>query len=266
MNKQLKSIVNKRLAKILFVPDTHAPMHCKKSWKLMMTAMKDWKPDVICVLGDFVDFSTISFHEQPIYKKFTLKQELNCANQLLDQLDSLKPASAIYIGGNHDAARMDRFLAQESLRDKIIPFLESGALIFNPLPNLLHLDKRGWEFVQYKDYYKLGKLYVTHDVGKAGQNANIDASNTFQSNAVIGHTHRMSYAVTGTARGETHVGAMFGWLGSAEAAAYAFRGRVEKDWVNGFGVGYLDKDESVYLVPVPIFKNRCMVEGKIYKL
>jgi hypothetical protein len=89
----------------------------------------------------------------------------------------------------------------------------------------------------------------------------------FQHNIVIGHTHRLGYAVEGNAQGERHVTAMFGWLGDVEQIDYMHRVKAIKDWSLGFGIGYLEpKTGTVYLVPIPIVNYTCVVEGKLYSL
>jgi len=43
------------LERILFIPDVHRPFHDRAAWKLMLRAAKDFKPDILIILGDFAD-------------------------------------------------------------------------------------------------------------------------------------------------------------------------------------------------------------------
>ncbi len=134
------------------------------------------------------------------------------------------------------------------------------------IPELFKLQERGWLYVPYKQSIKIAKVNFTHDTGKAGANAHVDALNDFQDNAVIGHTHRLAYAIKGNAKGEAHVGAMFGWLGDEKKADYMHRVKANRDWAKGFGIGYIDpKTQCTYLTPVPIVKYTCVVEGVLYR-
>jgi len=73
--------------------------------------------------------------------------------------------------------------------------------------------------------------------------------------------------VEGNANGDRHVSAMFGWLGDVEEIDYMHRVKAMKDWSLGFGIGYLDTaTDIVYVIPVPIIKGTCLIEGKLITL
>jgi hypothetical protein len=60
---------------------------------------------------------------------------------------------------------------------------------------------------------------------------------------------------------------MLGWLGDVEMVDYKHKAMAKKEWALGFGVGYLDpKTEIVYIVPTPIIKYTCLVEGQLITL
>lgn len=230
----------------------------------MLQAAKGFAPDVVVVLGDFMDCYQVSAHQKDLRKRPSFEEEIESGSIALSELEALKPSIQIYIEGNHEN-RLDRLLQSEQTREKLIPLIEAGAVKIQRIPEILNLKARGWDYVDYKQHYKLGKLHITHDCGKAGINAHMDAEATFQSNAVIGHTHRLNYAVRGNMKEEQHVGAMFGWLGDPKEAEYMHRAKALRDWAHGFGIGYMDEEGNVYLVPVPIFNGKCLVEGKLYK-
>jgi hypothetical protein len=80
-----------------------------------------------------------------------------------------------------------------------------------------------------------------------------------------GNTHRISYMVEGNAKGESHVGASFGWLGDVTKTDYMHKVKANRDWALGFGIGYLRPDGIVHIVPVPIIKYSCIIEGELIK-
>jgi hypothetical protein len=133
------------------------------------------------------------------------------------------------------------------------------------IPALFRLKARGWQYVPYKQHTRIGKLYATHDVGVAGRYSAYRAMEAFEHSVVTGHSHRLSYVVEGNATGEYKVSATFGWLGDVNQIDYMTRVKATKDWALGFGIGYRHKRTGVvYLTPVPIVNNTCVIEGKLY--
>ncbi len=244
-----------QLEKILFIPDSHVPYHDKKAFGLMMKSMKDFKPDHVIILGDFMDMYSVSSHSKDPKRALNLKDEVDQTKEALLQVKSLGAKNNVFVSGNHED-RLERYL-----RDKAPELYEIISI-----PEILGLEDLKFKYVPYKDHYKIGKLNITHDTGQAGRYAHYKAMDSFQHNVVIGHTHRLGYAVEGNAQGERHVTAMFGWLGDVGAADYMHKIKYMRDWSLGFGVGYLDKKTgNVYLVPVPIINNTVVLEGTLYK-
>jgi predicted phosphodiesterase len=242
-----------KLEKILLIPDCHVPYHDLPAFNLMLKAGKQFKPDHTVILGDFADFYGVSSHSKDPNRALKLKDEIEATKKALDQVKALGAKNNVFVAGNHED-RLERYL-----RDKA-PELYN----FISIPKVLDLKKKEFTYVPYKQAYKLGKLNVTHDAGKAGRVAHLQSLDVFQHNIVIGHTHRIGYAVEGNAQGERHVTAMFGWLGDVKEIDYMHQVKARKDWSLGFGIGYLNpKNGVVYLVPVPIVNNKCLVEGKL---
>lgn len=244
-----------KLEKILICPDVHIPYQSEKGWKLFLKVAKEFKPDHLVVIGDFLDFYAVSSHSKNPKRANKLDEEIEAGKRALDQLDALKVKNKYYIAGNH-CDRLQRYLQDKA------PELFS----FISVPELLGLKKRGWKYVPYRKGMKLGKLHLTHDVGAAGRYAVYKCLDTYQHSIVTGHTHRLAYIVEGNAVGEFKLSAQFGWLGDAEQVDYMQQAKVNKDWALGFGIGYLDpKTGIVYLQPVPIINYSCVVNGKIFK-
>ena len=205
------------------------------------------------ILGDFADFISVSSHSKRPDQR-NLKTEVDGVNKLLDEFDSVLRGRRIYISGNHE----DRL--QRYLQDKAPELFDTVHVA-----QLLSLKRRGWEFVPYKQHIKIGKLFLTHDAGRAGKTAHYDALNAFQGNIVIGHTHRFGYAVEGSARGKPHVGAMLGWLGDISKVDYMHSIRAKRDWAHGFGIAYIEPDGCVHITPIPIVNGKVVVEGHLVK-
>lgn len=242
------------MRKLLIIPDTHSPYEDKKAWTLMLKAARTFKPDSTIILGDFADFYAVSSHSKHPDRAYKLDVEVTETIARLKEVRSLGATENIFVSGNHED-RLERYL-----KDKA-PELYN----FITIPNLLQLKKLGFTYVPYKDFYRLGKLHITHDAGNCGRHAHLKALDVFQRNIITGHNHRMSYAVEGAADGKRHVTATFGWLGDGSQIDYMHRIKLTKDWQLGFGIGYLLPNGTVHLVPVPIIDYQCVIEGKLIK-
>lgn len=242
------------LKKVLWIPDCHIPYEDKRAFELMLKAMESWKPDSINILGDFADFYAVSSHSKDPRRGNKLEEEAEAVNARLDQLDSLGAKEKKYALGNH-CDRLDRYLADRAP--------ELSGLVSTE--QLFQLRKRGWSVTPYKKSHHQGKIHVTHDTGTAGANAHIKAMEDFQDNVVIGHVHRINVCYAGNAKGSTHVGASFGWLGDISAVDYMHRIKAQRAWHLGFGVGYQESNGTVHLQAVPIIDYKIVLEGRIIK-
>lgn len=218
----------------------------------MLKAARYFRPDIVVIQGDFGDFYPVSSHDKDPRRANDLQYEINEIKELLASLNKLGARRKIYICGNHED-RLERYLMQRA------PALFGTVKI----PEVLGLKELGWEFVPYKRSLKLGKLNLTHDTGTAGQNAHRQAMDTFQGSVAIGHTHRLEYTVKGRAEGAGQVGAMFGWLGDFDSIDYMHRMKAKRDWVHGFGLGFMEPNGIMHLQPVPIVNGRCVVMGEL---
>lgn len=173
---------------------------------------------------------------------------------MLRRVESWGFTDKIYVMGNHEN-RLDRYIEDKA------PEMD-GIVSTN---QLLRLTEHGWKVTPYKDHTQVGKVYVTHDLGKAGANAVKDAMTSYQDNVVIGHLHRSIYLVEGNAKGVPHVAACFGWLGDMNKVDYMYKVKANRDWALGFGMGYLRANGFVYLQPIPIVSYSCVVEGTLFQ-
>lgn len=250
--------MNTNLTRLLVIPDCHHPYASKKAWKLMLRVAYDFDPEVIVIGGDFADCISVSGHERMSKRaRFEmLSDELVGVNRALDELDDLGAEKKIYLEGNHED-RLTRYLARNAA---------ALADDENTIPKRLRLAERGWHWQPYRTSYKLGKLHLTHDLGRAGMNAHRNAERKFGGSNITFHTHRMAYEVTGRFEGAPVLSAMLGWLGdpTAVAAEYMHAVNAVSDWVHGFGIGYMEANGVVHLQPIPIVNGRCCALGQVF--
>lgn len=218
----------------------------------MLKVGRKLQPDVIVVIGDFMDCYAVSDHIKDPTLRLEFKHEVRDANVGLNQLDALGATTKVFIAGNHED-RLDRYLKVNAP--------ELAGMI--SVRELLKLDERGWDFVPYKDHRRIGKVYFTHDVGASGRNAVFRVLDTYDHSVVSGHAHRLAYVVEGNALGEKRVSAMFGWLGDSEQCDYMNKAKARKHWALGFGVGYMEKNGVIHFQPIPIVLNKVVFNGEV---
>jgi hypothetical protein len=240
------------LSKVLLVPDVHVPYHDVRAWDLMLRAGAVLKPTHVVVLGDMLDCAAISAHSKDPTRIARFKEEVAAGRKALEQLSALGARKKMFVEGNHEF-RLPRYL-----RDHAPELVDMVSL-----PDLLRLKETGWQYVPYRSYAKVGLLHVTHETGHAGANAHVKALNDFQDNVAIGHVHRMGITYAGNAKGKPHVGASFGWLGDVKQIDYMHRVKANRDWMLGFGIGYLESSGVIHLQAVPIIDYKCVVEGRL---
>jgi predicted phosphodiesterase len=242
------------LEKLLFVPDSHVPYEDKKAFNLLLKAGAAFKPDRIIIIGDFADFYAVSSHSKNPNRRHDIQWEIEQVKARLKDLGRLGASRKYYVAGNHED-RLSRYL------------MDKAPALFNSvkIPEILNLREMGWEYTEYKDSLALGKLNITHDTGNCGPYAHYRAQEVFQGNVVIGHTHRLGYAVVGNAKGKPHVGAMLGWLGDFNQVDYMHKVQALRSWAHGFGIGYMEPNGIVHVQPVPIVEGKVIIEGKLIR-
>jgi hypothetical protein len=241
------------LRRVLIVPDAHFPHVDRRAWNLMVKVGRALQPHEVVVLGDLVDCSTVSSYQRSPLDVSQLEVEIAAANGGLNQLDTLT-GSKHFLAGNHEQ-RLDDYLCRKA------PELFSMMKI----EKLLRLEQRGWSYTPYRSFMKIGKLHFTHDTGNAGAQAHVKALASFEGSVAIGHTHRLAIHYAGSAKGSSHVGGMFGWLGDITKITYAHKIQAMRDWQTGFGVGFMEPNGNVHLQAIPIVEGKCVVNGKLYR-
>lgn len=237
--------------RVFIWPDTHVPYEDPKAFHVALASARAFQPHRIVLLGDFADFYSVSAHPKHPMRSGGLEAEVAAVNARLDEIQSLG-ARVTYISGNHEW-RLERHLIAKA--PELFGFVEAS--------RLFRVAERGWEWVPYMQHVTIGRLHLTHDVGHYGMNAHRLTRQAFESNSVIGHTHRLAVEYVGSAKGSAHVGAMLGWLGDKSQIDYMHAAKAAV-WQHGFGLAYHETDTgNVHLVPVPIVDYRCIVEGRL---
>ncbi len=243
--------------RVLIVSDVHVPFHDRRAWRVFLLVVAlGW--DEIVINGDFADCLSVSFHPRNPNRKYRLKLEIDAVNKALDQLQAVAGEAKItYIGGNHEY-RLDRYIAEKAP--------ELYGLEGTTFPDLLGLRDRGITWIAYKaPAYRVGKLSIIHDIGRAGVNTARQSLLDFGGNLVVGHSHRAGVAYQGTVRGEAHVCVNGGWLGDARQVDYTYTDKAVRDWQLGFTSAAVERNGNAHLQFHPIIGGTCYVRDQLVR-
>lgn len=231
----------------LVIPDTHVPYEDPQAFEVLLKAIDDIKPQELVFIGDFADFYAVSFHSKDPRREKFLVGEVEKVNKRLDEIDSIGAASrdVVFIEGNHED-RLRRYISDKA------PELE-GLVDVN---DLFKFKERNYKHIKYRDHYKHGKVYYTHDSGRSGKYAVFHTLGDYGANVVFGHSHRGGVVYSGEMRGNSHASMNVGWLGSIASIDYKHKARALRDWQQGFGLVRYDKQGYGWMNFVPIIRGK----------
>lgn len=213
----------------IVLSDIHYPVHSKSALKAVFNFLSRNKVAGIVLLGDFLDFETISHHTKGkprLRRRGGYKEDIEGFKaDILDEIESRLPRGCkkIAIKGNHE-----RFL--EDWLDEN-PELEGVV----DLEKNLELAKRGWQVVQVGGTYKLNNVLLLHgDQIGSGMHVAKKMVDEVCRICLMGHVHRFSaYTKTGVQPEDKWVGITLPCL-STLAPAYA-KGKLNA-YLQGFGI------------------------------
>ena len=143
--------------KVIVLPDIHCPAEDRKTLAAVEEYMKDFQPDEIIYLGDFMDLNCISSHNaknlRAVESQRILK-DFDAGNKILTRHEELvSGATRTFITGNHEN-RLNRYVDSNPQLEGILDIRE-----------LLCLDARGYNFVPFwetGESYTIGKATFIH--------------------------------------------------------------------------------------------------------
>ena len=170
--------------RVAYFADTHYPFHDDAALSLLCNLFGVFKPNEVVFGGDAHDFPTLSTFDQDPHRMTKLQEELSVGLTWNERLNKAAGgAQWFFLPGNHDM-RWVRYLHTHP---------QISNLDVLQLPNLLKLDKLGWEYVTER-WYCGGELAMIHGERyskNAGWAAKAELENRmFDQHIVQGHNHK----------------------------------------------------------------------------
>lgn len=242
--------------KAVAINDQHIPYDDTVINELVFDFIRDFKPDIIDVLGDIVDFFQISKFSTDPKRKTTLQADIDKTHAYLKTLREIAPKAEIELHFGNHLDRLRKYIWNNAKELDCIRSLH--------LPFLLGLDSLGISYIESAEGYRQrGKLVLTH-----GHVISQDSAMTARRNlnryglsVICGHTHR---------GGATYKTDLLGVRGAWENFCLC-RMDLAKEWRVGVanwqtGFSYLFYYADRFEVhQCPIIKRRFTALGKEYR-
>jgi len=234
--------------------DIHCPYQTKDVLSLTIEYCKTLNPKTVVVNGDLVDFYKVSYwRNDPQRMRFP--DEIVECRKMVERISKAFPnARKILLEGNHEMRLMNYLWSNAP---------ELYGLDSLTIPELLHLNRWGWEYIvnrdklnQIKPSFKIGNIHILHGhevrVGSGAVNlARLYYQKTLV-NVLVAHHHQTQEYLVKKLDHSNEGGWVMGCLCPLSAEYMAVT-----NWNHGFTVLYYDDDGDVAV------RHRKIINGKI---
>ena len=220
----------------------------------------DLKPTMVALLGDTLDFSALwgCTKKSPDRIDFdSVRREIDEGNRLLSHIDKMFPkAERHYWIGNHEE-RLHQFVKKNP------DFYNKNSRGIPSLKRDLKLVERGYKTHLQNDYFKFGKLFLSHGSYYSDRHS----KQTIQAvgrNVAYGHVHdSQRHTIHSPVDSETRSSWSIPCLCKRDPEYCA---GTPNRWVNGFGVVFVRPSGAFNLYIVDIVNGEFTApNGKTYK-
>jgi len=197
---------------ILVIPDTHCrPGESLERFHLLADLIREAQPERIVMMGDHWDMPSLCrYDEKKVdFKLREIKRDievgLNALEILCNARGRVTTANIDLLGGNHDDARVDRFLSEDSrfkgLLKRPQEYLKDLPVNWTPYQKVLKIDG-----VCFSHHFPSG--IMNKPIG--GENPAATLLKKMHMSCVSGHQHSYDYAERIRADGSRICGLMSG--------------------------------------------------------
>jgi predicted phosphodiesterase len=248
--------------RIAVLSDLHVPFHDEEALEAALRFLGRFRPHVLGILGDAVDFYQLSRFDRDPARRFQLAEDVRLAGRVIRRIVEAagEPKVRFWVDGNHE--------------DRLRRFIWARAPELHDWPGLsvhtvLGLEELGFEVVPYYDPvnqtgrpgYILNGWIFTHGIftRKGGGNTARAHLEHFMASGVCGHSHRLA----------THRRRAWGrpelvWHEAGCLCRLEPAYSLSPDWQHGFLAGTILGETDVRLEEVPIVGGRAVFRGELY--
>lgn len=191
--------------KHLVLSDLHIPDHNLKALELALKAIALFKPDVIHLMGDVVNFTDVGSYDKDPYYEIRLADEVEVCKKILKRITDIAhkadpKVEVSWYEGNHEE-RLQRYLRRNASEIASLEILEEKIL---SIPHIFELKDFGISWIPYQRFISHKDVVFNHGTisrikGGYSAHAFMDKSGM---NSIQGHTHRLAM-VSRTQLGKT---------------------------------------------------------------
>lgn len=235
-----------------FIGDIHVPYQDEEALRTALAFLKVFKPNVVFLLGDVVDFYSLSWFDRDPNRLFDLQKDLDVAHDVLKRIRAVGPRANIFLlKGNHEH-RLTKFLRRKA------PEMEGLRSL--RLETLLGFKKLRINYIE-QSWMKFHGFLVKHGNiarAKSGYSATGELEKAGIS-GLSGHTHRLGKIY------RTNYGGMFTWVEAGclcDLNPEYMEGQIA-DWAHGLAYGmFKQKDRRFVIHTTPIINGKIVFEGR----
>jgi len=183
--------------RVLVVSDHQLPFVDEPFVEAEDRFIADWRPNWIIYAGDVIDCYEISDFDKRPHRLFSLPDEIEMAQSLLERHQRLSPGvRQFWIDGNHEE-RVQRVIWRRA---------NEFAFMVRDLPEQMKLDRLTEGFVPYGKHMDFLGFIITHGSIVRKQSAYTARAmlETYRSSGCSGHTHRAGDHSMSDSRGVAH--------------------------------------------------------------
>jgi len=232
--------------------DQHIPFQDPVLEDLTIDFLREHKPTTIHLLGDVLDFYSLSTFDKNPARLTTLQDELDGSTRYFKRLRNVCPNSRIvYSEGNHEN-RLRRYLWSQA---RALSHLRTLAF-----EELLGLRKYDIKWVDSHSPYKVGSLLFIHGelVRRASGASAKGHMDKFGCNVIHGHTHRL-----GAHYHRTYSDMMGAWENGCLCTLDP-EYTVKPDWQNGWSVVWFN-GSRFHVEQICVVDKQYVYHGKVYR-